>query len=251
MTTLAEYQACGEDLERILRLRTAPLAVKMLVSAADIPAGALRPKKDRGQHLAQCQAFALSRRQQMTVAMFVEDNWCWAPLVAYGHIDPALAEQYPELKAEVKKMPRLERGKYHGIVSAPLKTASFIPDVVLVYSNNAQLRFMLLALSYGGGPQVNSPCNPIASCAYAVIPSLDGQFRVTLPDPGEYDRALATEDEIIFSIPANQTVELVARLKRNEERKNGYIDSFMAMLPDFPRPEFYRKLFKSAGLDAD
>ncbi len=249
MPTFKEFNCFGEDLERILRLRTSPVAVKMLAKETEIPAGAIRPKKDRGYHLAQCQAFALSRRQKATVAMLKEDNWCWAPLVAYGHIAPELAEVYPQLKAEVGKMPRTERGRYIGIVSAPLKTATFEPDVILIYANNAQLRFMLLALSHKEGSQVNTPLNPIASCAYSVIPSLAGEYRVTLPDPGEYDRALAAEDEIIFSVPKNKIEALVAQLKVYAEREFGYVDSFMEMKPDFPRPEFYEKLFKSCGLD--
>ena len=59
MTTLKEYNSYGEDLERLLRLRTSPIAVKMLEKEEDIPEGAIRPKKDRGYHLAKCQAFAM------------------------------------------------------------------------------------------------------------------------------------------------------------------------------------------------
>ena len=249
MPSIKEYNTFGEDLERIMRLRTSPVAVKMLEKEADIPEGAIRPKRDRGYHLAQCQAFAMSRRQKTTVAMLKEDNWCWAPLMAYGHIDPSAAENFPEIKNEVKKLPMFERGKYIGILSAPLKFANFEPDLVLIYSNNAQLRFMLLALSHKEGLQVTSPFNPIASCAYSVIPAMAGEYRVTLPDPGEYDRALAAEDEIIFSVPKDKIEGLVSQLKRYEERKFGYIDSSMEMMPDFPRPEFYKKLFKSCRLE--
>jgi len=59
MTTLSEFNRYGEDLERLLILRTSPIAVKMLEKEADIPEGAIRPKKDRGYHIAQCQAFAM------------------------------------------------------------------------------------------------------------------------------------------------------------------------------------------------
>ena len=75
MSTLSEFNKYGEELERQLMLRTSPIAVKMLEKEADIPKEAIRPKKDRGYHLAQCQAFALSRREGTTVAMLKEDNW--------------------------------------------------------------------------------------------------------------------------------------------------------------------------------
>src|SRR3989304_258237 len=87
MATISDFNRYGEELERLLILRTSPIAVKMLEKETDIPEGAVRPKKDRGAHYAQCQAFAMSRRQKLTVAMLKEDNWCFAPLIAYGLVD--------------------------------------------------------------------------------------------------------------------------------------------------------------------
>ena len=51
MTTLEEYHGYGEELERLLLLRTSPIAVKMLEKEEDIPDGAYRPRKDDGVHL--------------------------------------------------------------------------------------------------------------------------------------------------------------------------------------------------------
>ena len=252
MDNLSEFHRYGEDIEKYMLLRTSPIAVKMLEKESDIPDGALRPKKDKDYHLAQCQAFSLSRRQGKTVAMLKEDNWCWGPLMAYGLADPAIAEKYPELKDEVLKMPKIECGKYIGIVSAPLKTAAFIPDIVLVYSNVAQLNNMLHALSFGGEGSVTNPIYPIASCALSVVPALAGEYCVTLPDPGELGRAMAGEDEIIFSLPREKVKTLVTQLRMFEERHFGYKDhAFVETYPDFPRPEFYKKLFRECGLDAD
>ncbi len=252
MLNLSEINRCGEEIEKLLFLRTSPIAVKMLEKESDIPVGALRPKKDRGFHLAQCQAFSLSRRQGAAVAMLKEDNWCWGSLMAYGLVDQRIAERFPELKDEVRKIPLIEHGKYIGIVSAPLKTANFLPDIALIYSNNAQLNNMLHALSFKGEGMISSPLYAIASCAFAVVPALSGQYCVTLPDPGELGRALAGEDEIIFSVPRGKLEGLTAQLKMFEERKFGYRHhAFLEMRPDFPRPDFYKKLFRECGLDAD
>src|SRR4030042_1387771 len=136
MTTIKEFNRCGEELEKILILRTSPVAVKMLEKKADIPAGAMRPKKDHNYHLAQCQAFAVSRREGKTVAMLKEDHWCPAALMAYGMVP------VPDTSGPVRSHPyeRFEYGKYIGTVPAPLKTATFQPDVVIVYSNTSQLQ---------------------------------------------------------------------------------------------------------------
>ena len=85
-TPLMEFNRYGEDLEKHLMLRTSPIAVKMLGKESDIPEGAIRPFKDRGYHLSQCQAFAMSRREGTAVAMLNEDHWCPAPLIAYGTV---------------------------------------------------------------------------------------------------------------------------------------------------------------------
>jgi uncharacterized protein (DUF169 family) len=59
VTTFREYNTLGEELEKLSILRTSPLAIKMLQKESDIPEGAIRPKRDRHYHIAQCQAFAM------------------------------------------------------------------------------------------------------------------------------------------------------------------------------------------------
>lgn len=247
MTALNEFNRYGEELEKLLLLRTSPIAVKMLEKEEDIPERAVRPKKDHGYHLAQCQAFAMSRRQKATVAMLKEDNWCFAPLIAYGLVekpdDPSL-EQFTSF-------PRMEKDKYIGIVSAPLRTADFEPDLVAIYANTHQLRSILLAMKYTERDLLNYHFFPPA-CSYIVVPVMsDGQYTVALPDPGEYERALAGEDEIILSVPRDKMEGFISDLKQFEDRKFGYTQATLEMRPDFPRPDFYKRLFKMWGLDVE
>ena len=264
MTKAKEYNSYGEEIKKTLLLRTSPIAVKMLEKESDIPKEAIRPKRDRGYHLAQCQVFALSRRQGATIAMLKEDQWCWAPLIGYGLVEmpdfctdgdiyyPHFVESREAAKELAKQFPRLEYGKYIGILSGPLETASFEPDLVLIYSNTAQLRTILMVAKYQEGFPIPSEFDPIDSCVYSVVPVLlNGQYRITLPDPGDYERAMAGEDEIIFSVPRDKIERLVTRLRRSDERKRGYIYSTPEMRPDFPRPEFYKKLFRMWGLDVE
>ena len=264
MTTLEELRGAGEALEKTLLLRTSPLAVKLLEKEEEVPEGALRPKRDRGVHLAQCQAFAMSRREGAMVAILKEDNWCWAPLIGYGLVEPPdifLKGQllYPNMVADPEAAknlsetwPRLEFGKYIGILSAPLRTTHFEPDLVLIYSNTAQLRSLLLAVKYKEGCLVKSEFDPINSCLYAIVPVLNtGEYRITIPDPGEYERAMAGEDEIIFSLPKEKLAELMQGLRHFEKRGMGYTQLAMKMRPDFPRPPFYKDLYKMWELDVE
>ena len=242
-TPLSEFNRYGEDLEKFLMLRTSPIAVKMLEKESDIPKGAVRPSVDRGTHIAQCQAFALSRREKTTVAMLKEDHWCAAPPLAYGLVkrtdDPIQRSQTYDC---------FPYGKYVGIVTAPLISANYKPDVVIIYSNNAQLRSLILSMDSKESSQINSRYLP-PSCSYSVVNVMQtGQYWVVLPDPGEYQRALGTEDEMIFAVPGEKMETLIAGLRRNEKGYFSYRNHYPLMQSDFERPDFYIQMFKSWGL---
>jgi len=241
--TFNEY---GNDLETGLLLRTSPIAVKMLEKEADIPEGAFRPKRDGGYHLAQCQAFSLSRMEGKTVAMLKEDHWCPTALTAYGMVEKSGA-----MAGFGESYMSFETGKYVGIVTAPLKSATFMPDVVMVYLNPAQLRGTLLPLTFGGGSSEVSTQLFLPSCGHAVVdPMKTGKYTVVLPDPGEYQRALAREDEIILAIPQQKMDALMASLKQGGKMYS-HREQHMSLKPDFERPQFYKDMFKSWGLDSE
>ncbi len=241
------FNKYGEELETSLLLRTSPIAVKMLEKEADIPEGAFRPKRDGGYHIAQCQAFGLSRREGKTVAMLKEDHWCPTALMAYG-----MVEKPASMGGWAESYMSFETGKYIGILTAPLKRASFTPDVVMVYLNPAQLRGMLLPLTFSGGTDQVSTHLFLPSCGHAVVdPMKTGKYCVVLPDPGEYQRALAAEDEMILAIPGEKMKGLMASLKQPGGGMYNHRDQHMSMHPDFEQPQFYKDMFKGWGLDSE
>lgn len=245
MPDVKDFNRYGEELEKLLLLRTSPVAVKMLEKEADIPKGALRPKKDRNTHYAQCQAFALSRREGLTVAMLKEDHWCPAALMAYGMV-PLPPGANP---TQMHPYEMFEHGKYIGVLTAPLKTAAFKPDVVIIYSNTAQLRSLLLSMGPEDVRQVNGRFFP-PSCAHAVVtPMLKGGYWAVIPDPGEYQRALCDEGEMMFAVPADKMPGLLTGLNTSQERGFAYRTHRYFMQPDFTRPDFYKQMFKGWGLE--
>ena len=248
MAEIRDYNRSGQELESFLLLQSSPIAVKMLEKEKDIPEEAIRPKKDRGFHLAQCQAFAMSRREQATVAMLKEDNWCPAPFMAYGLV-PLPADAASRRRNDYECF---EYGKYIGILTAPLKTASFEPDAVIIYCDTNQLRKLLLAMKNDERSLLGGSFFP-PSCAYSVVPPiLNGQYRIVLPDPGEYARALTQAGEMMFSVPKNKLTGLVADLIKYRETGPGYAHEInMIMRPDFPQPDLYKKIFKGWGIDLE
>lgn len=263
MNQNANYPSLGESLERMLLLRTHPIALKMVGSDEPLPKQAIRPKEDGLGHIALCQAFSLARRQGKTVYMKKEDHWCWAPLISYGAVEfhekaPSFSEVVKHLgiadleqaKNFARNFPKIDFERYEGILIAPLAQATFEPDVVLIYSNPAQLRSMLWAYKNQTGDIVKTEMDGIDSCVFSVIPLLKGgKARVTVPDPGEYERANASEEEMIFSLRGEELSLLVEGLQVFEDRKIGYRHLTPEVRPDYARPQFYNNLFEIWGLD--
>ncbi len=243
MPTVQEYKKYGEELENILGLQSSVIAVKMLEKESDIPSGAIRPKQDKGYHLAQCQAFSMSRRERATVAMLKEDNWCPGAVLSYGLVP------LPDVPGRQTNGEYFEYGKYIGILTAPLRKATFEPDAVLMYCDTNQLRIILLSLKEEERPLVKSNFFPF-SCNNAVVPViLHNEYWINLPDPGEYARALTIAGEMMFSVPKDKLPALVEGLRGTERNVSGFADESMTMRPDFPQPDLYKHVFESWGMD--
>jgi uncharacterized protein (DUF169 family) len=262
MSTLSDFNQWGEELETRLQLRTSPIAVKMLKTEKDIPKEAVRPGKDLGVHLGLCQAFAKSRRDKITIAMLKEDHWCYVPVIAMGlaeppdfflggHMEfPSRIADLEAAKNQAKTFPHLELGKYIGVVSAPLAKAGFEPDLTVIYCNSAQLRGLLTGLKYKKGEMVTSTLNPGGACVHSTVPALQsGACQVTIPCGGDSKRALARDDDLIFTVPSDRLEDLMAGLKHLDETGFGYRQSFPDMRLEYPQPPNYVKVGKMIGMD--
>ena len=246
---------------RLAGLRYPAIALRMIPEGEEPPADAERPYRDTGKHIALCQAFAYVRRHGKTIFMEKEDHWCWNPIITYGYISKELGKEgfraiaretggsSASGEAFVEGFPSLPVGKYRGILVAPLTEADFQPDVTLIYCKNDQLRLFLMAIdTQTNHALVPSTFSPVDSCTYSVIPAiLNGEYRITIPDPGEFERALTPVDDLVFSVPREKEEEFYRGVVAQTARKDR--NAFqMIMTPDFERPHSYDVLFKTWGL---
>jgi uncharacterized protein (DUF169 family) len=254
MTDLRAYQEYGEELERRLRLKTFPLALKLLEKEEDIPAGAKRPLKDFGHHLSLCQVFQMSRRGGQAMAMLKEDHWCFEPVVGYGLGKPPGYfleghNRYPRDVATLEagrhyaeEFPRLEVGRYVGMASAPLRTANFEPDLVMIYCDSSQLCLLLLGREYKEGYNLKCEISGHAACVYGVIPAIQtGECRVAVPCRGDHYRAMAGDDEMMFTVPRGKLDDLMLSLQ-SIEKTGSKLPTGYSLLPEYPLPESYKKI---------
>lgn len=255
MTIYNEY---GRRIEEQIRPSSYPIAVKLIDSDQDIPKDAKMPRRDYGACMATCQCFALSRKYGETVAQVFEDMWCPEPVIGFGFRAPSKYfveghNRYPggvvSLEAGAnwaKGFPRLEAGRHIGLVSAPLRMATFEPDVAVIYCNSAQLLRLLLGIAYEDGRDVDTVLSGHAACVYAVVPAiLNGKCQVAVPCRGDRGRAGAYDDEMIFSVPKTQIGRLAHGLEQNG---TGHYPTGISMVPEYELSTSYAELARQLGM---
>ena len=260
--TQHDFQRMGQELSDLLTLRYSPIALKLIYDESEIPDGSMRPYRDKNGHLAMCQAFAMVRRERKSITMLRDDHWCVWPLVSSGLVELTDEDMdymgrmlfFSDAEKGVEFLrsgyPRLESERQPvGFTLAPLEKTDFVPDVISVYCRPAQVRSILMAVRYETGEQLRLSLDSVDSCVHSTIPVLNGQdFNLTVPDPGEYERALTDEDELIFTLRGERLSSVVKNLKQLSSAGFGYRELAMGMQYDTPRPEFYNTMFEKWGL---
>jgi len=172
----------------------------------------------------------------MTVVMLKQDMWCYEPVIGLGLAEAPdiFIEGYPHHplytrtpeagKRAVSAFPRFQPGKYIGVISAPLREISFMPDVVMIYCDPSQLTFLLAGHQYTDGDKIECTLSPGAVCVFSTVPViLEGKCKVANPCAGDRMAALAGDDELVFSAPTEAIYDLMTGLR--------YIDGTTAKMP--------------------
>ena len=258
---IKEIQINAKKLQKYLELKTFPLAIKLLKEEKEIPLEAKRPLKDFSHHLSLCQAFAISRREGIPLAMLKEDMWCFYPVIGLGMAEvpqyflegnsryPRLAKSIKAGKNWAESLPRFDTGKYKGITFIPLHKTTFGPDLILVYCNPTQLTQIFKAVTWIDGNDVNCRLSGDVGCVYSIVLALQNkQLQVTIPCMGDRVRGLAEENEMIFSFPIDRLGNLVEGLETLDSNNEGIPYKFKH-LPEYKLKESYIKISKLMGMD--
>ena len=243
MNRQRDFKGYAESLERSLRLKSHPLAIKLIAREEEIPEHVKWPTVDYGYRMLTCQAFSESRRAGAAIAQTKKEIWCTEAAVGYGFIEPIdyFLEgntRYPDgiistlegSKYWAREFPRLEYGRYAALVSAPLATAEFEPDVVIIYGDSLQVAQLLFARTWIDGYEIRCRMSAQGACVHAVVPVLQtGECQVAFPCLGDRRRAGAQDDELIFSAPMAKLEDLLNGLDAMDRKGLG--------LPVAPRME--------------
>jgi uncharacterized protein (DUF169 family) len=191
--------------------------------------------------------------------MVKEDHWCFEPVVGLGLGEPPAYfmeghNRYPKDVATLEagkhyadEFPRLKVGQYVGMASAPLKSTNFEPDVVMVYCDASQLCLLLLGREYKDGYNLKCEISGHAACVYGVVPAIKtGECQVAVPCRGDHYRAMAGDEEMIFTVPRGKLEDLMLGL-RAIEKTGSRLPVGYSFLPEYPLPESYKKIGQMMG----
>jgi len=261
MFDLKKMHEQAKSLERLLRLQSMPIALKMLATEEQIPDDALRPFRDMGHHLSFCQALALTRRKGLTIAETKSDMWCFEPVVGLGFVDPPRRflqghNRYPGSASTLKagatwarNMPRFAYPTYCAVVTAPLESAGFEPDILMLYGSPAVMTQIMMAKNWVDGKDVPSTMTGHAACVYYVVPALQQkQWRMSIPCGGDLRRTGCDDYSMVFSAPVDALEDLISGLEAIRDDGCG-LPSAPSFAIEYPLEKSYIEIGKMIGMD--
>ena len=230
---IEQMKRSTEQLMKYSDLTFSPIGIRFAKSEEEVPSEAIRPYRDLGEKWAVCQLIQKARHENVTYAMTKEDHWCWYPLISYGHVKLEKGNYdydvtinnvgIPDKEREVKfvdKIPHLDFESNYATLIGPVDHISYIPDLILIYCDNAQiLRRLIGCIKYLDGDMLPTELDYVNSCCWSMIPTYQTRkFRVTIPDPGEYERAEMGASELILSVPTERYEEICEVMEMKEKR---------------------------------
>ena len=228
-----------------------PLAVKMIKKGDEIPASAKKPLEDLGTPVALCQAYALGRKEGLTLLLDKNSQHCPIALAGLGFVKPDLFLTGEDVLAPVNQsvaarkkrageMPRFEYGTYEGILIAPLSSADFDPDVVLMYGSSAQVMRMIQAAVFSDGASLTSASSGSGGCLLPIAGTMrTDECKYSIPGNGERRLGLVADHEMVFGMPRCCFDDVVEGLKLSHDGKQnfpispGYLKSEYKMPPKY------------------
>ena len=258
---LKKIHEYGKELEQWLRMRAHPVAVKMLQSKDEVPEGAIIPTRDWQHKYSLCQTFARSQRNGETIAMFKEDHWCFEPVIGLGLVERSEyfleghhrhPDSVRDLKAAAewcRNMPYLEYGAYQGILSAPIHSCNFVPDIVTMHVNGMMTSQLLIVKTWIDGKDVRSQLSGHAACVYATVPALlTRECQVAIPCKGDRRLAAAQDDEILFTLPPEMLPDFIEGIHWLQEHNWG-IPMIQEYKEEYDLKPKYKAMAERHGMD--
>ena len=227
--TKHDYEKITRTLETLLRVKTFPVALKLLADKAELDKN---PYVRRWPHpLSLCQLITIVRTHDWTVGATAEELMspnCRSivgleELPDYVVDGRMRAMVWVESQEDGKKceaaIPRIMTGKYQAVVLAPMVYQPFDPDMVLIYANPAQMCLLLNALQFDSYERFDFHFSGETSCGDVIAQCHNTQKpALSIPCFGERRFGAAMDDELAMALPPDEYVRAVENLQKLYER---------------------------------
>ena len=221
----------NNKLNEYLKLRTAPIVLKMLKSREElnqIP----KCRRPDAEYTA-CQILAQAARLNWTIGFTAEDLFgvqCVGPFglrnqEVWGDWSYTVGAWVETVEDSFKHQsyiqhPNVENGLYDAVAVSPLAAERIQdPDIAIIYANPAQMIMLICGLQYKDYERLEMTCIGESSCADSIGKALaTGKPAITIPCFGERRYGGVNDDEMIAAMPMSyleKAVEGVVQLSKN------------------------------------
>lgn len=219
-----KWSTWTRSLEHYLRLKTFPVGLKMLEDPGEISSNpwVRRPQ----EKLSLCQLITIVRTFDWTVGATANDlvtPGCAAVIglaelpefVTDGTMRSTVwLEKKEDAAACESVIQRIPYGTYQAFMLAPTAYDPFVPDIVIIYGNPAQMSLMINAIQYDRYERMvfysvgeTSCSDVIGRCFVDRVPAL------SIPCYGERRFGHAGDDELAIGLPSEDCARILSNLE--------------------------------------
>ncbi len=245
-TAPIKWSEWTRSMERLLRLRSFPVGLKMLEKVEDL---ATYPWLRRPpEKLSLCQLITIVRTFDWTVGGTADDlvNPGCAAVIGLAELPEFIRDGTMRSTVWLEKkedaalcesvIQRIPTGKYQAFMLAPTAYDPFVPDIVLLYGNPAQMSLLINAIQFDRYERLvfysvgESSCSDvIGRCFVDRVPAL------SIPCYGERRFGHAADDEMAIGLPMEECARVLANLEILYKRGIRYpISPYGAQVSPFP-----------------
>ena len=228
--TIHDWSALVGDLNRLLRLRTTPIGMKLYESVAEMEA-VPRIRRPSAVHTTD-QIVGQACRNGWTVGITADDlvgAQCSTVIGLHPRSDEWLSgehmagvwfETVEDSSRHQHSMDVVDYGKYQAMAVSPLANGRLDPpDIALIYATPAQMILFINGLQWTGFNKLNWGCVGESACADSWGRALKtGEPSLSIPCFAERRYGGVMEDELLMAIPPGflpKVIDGLDHLSRN------------------------------------
>ncbi len=214
------------DLNRLLRLRTTPIGMKLFETVAQMEASVPKLRRPTSKHTLD-QIVGMAARIGWTVGATNDDfvgSQCGAVIGLHPRDEEWLSgwqmtgvwfESPQDAAAHQQAMYTAPAGTYEAVAVSPLATGRLDPpDICLIYATPAQMILMINGLQWSGYKKMEWGCVGESSCSDAWGRALAlGEPSVSIPCFAERRYGGVQDDELLMATPPRFVPKMIAGLE--------------------------------------